>query len=277
MSAIGRFFGAIRRVGRAFIYRLTGRIDERTKGINEDPHVVRAEYDEIVAEKTENVRAARDAVAGLMRHYEDKVAKLEDLGKRIDKHTRLMNGAKAMASKIVKEKGLDKEASQKDPEFIKCMKAFQDFKSTLDELNRQHAELQADVAEDDKRIKGYEIQLQGLYRDLQKLKEEREEMVAGVVMATKDRELNETLAQIGKDNTAERLEGLRGRVRQAQAEAKVTAKLAGTETAVQEAEFLEMAGAMEADSEFMDGIFGKDKDAPAEAAPVKETEGGLPE
>ena len=94
--------------------------------------------------------------------------------------------------------------------------------------------------------------------------------MAGVVMAAKDRELNETLAGIGQDNTAERLESLRKRVRQAESEAKVTATLAGTDTARQEAEFLAMAGASEAESEFMDEIFDEET-APA-APEAKESE-----
>ena len=136
-------FGAIARRFKAFMYMLAGKVDEGTKGLNENPHVVRAEYDEIVADKTKSVRQARDAIAGLMRHYEEKVAKLEALKENMTKQERLLAGAKAMAKKV--SQGKTQDEAREDAEFVKCMKAYADFKSTLQQMKAHHEELEHDV------------------------------------------------------------------------------------------------------------------------------------
>ena len=96
-----------------------------------------------------------------------------------------------------------------------------------------------------------------MHREMQELLDERERSVADVAMARETRAANEAVAGIANDGTADGLQRLRETVSQAKAEAKVTSRLAGTDVALQESEFLEMAGSMEAESEFMDDIFGE--------------------
>ena len=253
-KAIGRFF-------RALGHMLTGKIDANTKGLNEDPHVVRARYDELIARKRRSILQVRDAVAGLIRNVERKQAELRNTNEEIAKKERLMSGAKAMAAKLAKDKS--REEAQQDPEFVKCMKAYQDFKSSLELLGQRKESLEQDVVQTEQDSKGYEVQLQSLHRELQDLVDERERSVADVAMARETRAAGEALAGIANDGTADDLRRLRETVAQAKAESTVTSRLAGTDTAKQEAEFLEMAGGMEAESEFMDGIFGQEQDAVA--------------
>ena len=270
--AIGRFF-------RAIGHMLTGKIDMGTKGLNEDPHVVRARFNELIEKKRESILQVRNAVAGLIRNVERKRTELQTANESIAKKERLMSGAKAMAAKIGKSKG--REAAEKDPEFIKCMNAYQDFKSSLDLLEQRKESLEQDVEQNERESKGYEVQLQGLHRELQELIDERERSVADVAMARETRSANEAIAGIAKDGTADDLRRLRETVSQAKAEAQVTSRLAGTDTGRQEAEFLEMAGAMEAESEFMDDIFGTDVQAPevgeSTSAPQRDEKENLPE
>ncbi len=257
-KAIGRFFKAIG-------YMLTGKIDASAKGLNENPAVVRAQFDELIEKKRQSIKDVRNAVAGLIRNVERKRSELHNTNEEIEKKLRLMNGAKAMAAKL--SKGKSREEAQADPEFIKCMKAYQDFKSSLELLEQRKEGLEQDVEQSEKDSKGYEIQLQGMHRDLQELVDERERSVADVAMARETRAANEAVAGIANDGTAEELQRLRETVSQAKAEAKVTSRLAGTDVALQESEFLEMAGSMEAESEFLDDIFGEpDVSAPETAA-----------
>ena len=251
-------FKAVRRFFRAIGYMLTGKIDASTKGLNEDPHVVRARFDDLIQKKRESILQVRNAVAGLIRNVERKRNELKSTHENIEKKQRLMSGAKAMASKVAAGKG--REDAQSDPEFIKCMTAYQDFKSSVEILLQRKDGLEQDVAQTEKDSKGYEVQLQGLHRELQELVDERERSVADVAMARETRAATEAIAGIAKDGTADDLRRLRETVAQAKAEAQVTSRLAGTDTARQESEFLEMAGSMEAESEFMDDIFGADVD-----------------
>ena len=254
-------FKAIARFFRAVGHMLTGKIDETTKGLNEDPHVVRARFEELIERRRESILQVRNAVAGLIRNAERKQHELKGTLEEIGKKERLMNGAKAMAAKIAKGK-LREEVNQ-NPEFIKCMKAYQDFKSSLEILLQRKESLQIDVDETEKEAKGYEIQLQGLHRELQELVDEKERSVADVAIARETRSANEAIAGISNDGTADDLRRLRESVSQAKAEAKVTSRLAGSDTARQDAEFLEMAGSLEAENEFMDEIFGATTDTAA--------------
>lgn len=259
-------FKAVRRFLRAIGHMLTGQIDSSTKGLNENPHVVRARYDELIEKKRASILQVRNAVAGLIRNVERKRTELKNTNEEIEKKNRLMNGAKAMAAKLAK--GKSREESQANAEFVKCMKAYQDFSSSLELLNQRKDSLEQDVAQTEKDAKGYEIQLQSLHRELQDFVDERERSVADVAMARETRAASEAIAGIANDGTADDLRRLRESVSQAKAESQVTSRLAGTDTARQEAEFIEMAGGMEAESEFMDDIFGAEA-KPVEAAPVK--------
>jgi chromosome segregation ATPase len=262
-KAIGRFFTTIG-------YLLTGRLDAKTKGINEDPSVVRARYDELISQKRQSILQVRNAVAGVIRNAERKRSELQSTKENIAQKERLMSGAKAMATKLAK--GRNREEAQQDMEFVKCMKAFQDFKSSLEILEQRRESLELDIQQTEKDAKGYEVQLQGVHRELQSLVDERERSVADVAMARETRAASEVLAGVANDGTADDLRRLRETVAQAKAEAQVTSRMAGTDTVRQEAEFLELAGGVEAESEFLDGIFGTEKDdtvAPdsAKAAP----------
>jgi len=246
---------------------LTGKIDSSTKGLNEDPHVVRARFDQLIDKKRGSILQVRNAVAGLIRNVERKRSELKSTNDDIEKKTRLMSGAKAMAAKLAK--GQTREQSQENPEFVKCMKAYQDFKSSLELLTQRKEGLEEDVVQTEKDSKGYEVQLQSLHRELQDFIDERERSVADVAIARETRAASEAIAGIANDGTADDLRRLRESVSQAKAEAQVTSRLAGTDTARQEAEFMEMAGGMEAESEFMDDIFGEEADKMAEEKPVQ--------
>ena len=183
-----------------------------------------------------------------------------------------------MAAKLAK--GKSRETVQQDADFVKCMRAYQDFKSSLELLKQRKESLEQDVDQSDQESKGYEVQLQGLHRELQDLVDERDRSVADVAMARETRAASEAIAGIATDGTADDLRRLRESVEQAKAEAQVTSRLAGTDTARQEAEFLEMAGGMEAESELMNEIFGAEKEsAPQEneSAAQSEKKQELPE
>ncbi len=268
-KAIGRFF-------RAIGYMLSGKIDASTKGMNEDPHVVRARFDDLIEKKRDSILQVRNAVAGLIRNVERKRGELKSTNDEINKKERLMSGAKAMAAKVAKGKG--REDARQDAEFIKCMTAYQDFKNSVEILMQRKESLEQDVAQTEQDSKGYEVQLQSLHRELQDLIDERERSVADVAMARETRAASEAIAGIANDGTADDLRRLRESVSQAKAEAQVTSRLAGTDTARQEAEFIEMAGGIEAESEFMDDIFGADvKETVTEESVQQAEKEALPE
>ena len=268
-KAISRLF---KTVGRLF----TGRINEKTDSIAEDSHVVREEYNEVIAHMTRQVRDIRDAVAGLMAQQERKKAQAEGLVGEIETLEKKAAGAVAYAKKAAA--GKSKEEAAQSPEYIRAMEAYKNFSSTLQEKKARVQDLEQDIQAGSRQIEAYKQQLINFQRELEKLKAEKHEAVAEITMAKHQREVNEALAGIGKDNSAEQLSGLRDRVRKVSSQAKITSELAGTNVALEEAEFLSMAEESLAKNEFDDLIFGAEA-APEtkEAAPRTSTPEKLPE
>ncbi len=270
-KAISRFFKTIGRL-------LTGQINEKTDSIAEDSHVVREEYNEIIEQKTRQVRDIRDAVAGLLAQQERKKDMAERLLTDIEELDKKRAGAIAYAKKAAA--GKSKEEAAQSAQYVRAMEAYKNFSSTLEEKKTRLQDAQADIDAGQKQINGYKQQLVNFQRDLDKLKSEKHEAVAEITMAKHQREVNEALAGIGKDDAGEQLEGLRNRVRNVSSQAKVTAELAGTNAAMEEAEFLAMAEDSLAQSEFDSLIFGEEKPAaetPDEEEPPQKQSEKLPE
>ena len=78
-------FKAIRRFFRAIGHMMTGKIDASTKGLNEDPHVVRARFDELIETKRGSILQVRNAVAGLIRNVERKRSELKHTNEELAK------------------------------------------------------------------------------------------------------------------------------------------------------------------------------------------------
>lgn len=261
------------RVVKAMGYYMTFRFDKGAETLFRHPGVIRAQYNDVIRQKIQAVQTARDAVAGMVRLSEGKVAELESVQNDLRRLQRLMDGALAMAKKLAA--GKTEDQARQDPEFVKCMAAYHDFKTTIEQLKAREEGLRKDIDVTEKQIQGYEIQLQQRARELKDLEKERERSVADSVMSQQQKEAAELLSGIAQDSTAEQLRELRDRVAQARAEAKVTERLAGTDTVRQESEFMEMAGKIHSDQEFLGEVFGKQKEK-AEA-PAAEKTGALPE
>lgn len=264
LKAISKLFKTVGRL-------LTGRINEKTDSIAEDTHVVREEYNELITHMTRQVRDIRDAVAGLMAQQESKKAQAEKLVDEIETLEKKSAGAVAYAKKSAA--GKSKEEAASSPEYIRAMEAYKNFNSTLQEKQARVNDLEKDIEVGSKQIEAYKQQLINFQRELEKLKAEKHEAVAEITMATHQREVNEALAGIGKDDSAEQLSNLRDRVRKVSSQAKITGDLAGTNSAIEEAEFLSMAEESMAKSEFDSLIFDDDiastSDSKESSAPEK--------
>ena len=245
-SAVGRWIKSIS-------YLLTGRIDAARRVLDTNPHVVRAKYDEVIKGKTSQINQYKTAVAGLIAQQEKKMDKAESLTEDIARLEKLKSGALAKAKQrvsTIQANGGDKAAIQTDEEYQKCLGAYNDFSSTLQEKQDHIVDLESDVDDLGKRIKEHKVQLQGLQRDLEKIKEESKEAVADIISAQHEKELADTITGISDDKTANKLSELRNIRREAKAEARISKELAGTDNAAQEADFLEYARTTSANSEF---------------------------
>lgn len=246
-------FGAITRWFKAVGYLLTGQIDSARRVIDQNPHVVRAKYDQIVRDKVNQIHTYKQAVAGLIAQQETKMAKVKQLSEEVANLERLKAGALAKAKQTVEQltkTGKTKEEIHATEDYKKCLAAFNDFSSTLTEKQDRIAELERDVAGYDKAIGDHKVQLQQLLRDVEKIKAESADAVADVITSKQERDLADMLSGIAKDGSAEELQRLRQMRQELKAEARISKEMAGTDTKAQEAEFLEYARRSAASTEF---------------------------
>ena len=270
-------FGAIGRWFKAVWYKLTGQIDQARRGLDTDPHVMRAKFDEIIKGKVNQIHTYKQAVAKLIAQQEKKMAKVKSLTEEVNKLEDLKAGALAMARKAVAKlqgEGKTKEQLHDDPEYKKCLTAYNDFAATLTEKRDHIKDLEGDIGEYDGSIASHKINLQQLQRDIEKLKSEAADAVADVITSKEETDLADMINGISKDGMAKELQDMRELRHEMRAEARVSREMAGTDSKVQEAEFLEYARSNTATDEF-DALLGvAEGSEAAETAPSepKETE-----
>jgi len=251
-------FGAIGRWFKAVWYKLTGAMDQARRGLDTDPHVMRAKFDEIIKGKVNQIHTYKQAVATLIAQQEKKMAKVKSLTNEVQKLENLKAGALAMAKQAVAKlqgEGKTNEVVHADPNYKKCLTAYNDFAATLTEKQDHIKDLEGDIGEYDGSIANHKINLQQLQRDIEKLKSEAADAVADVITSKEETELADMINGISKDGMAKELQNLRDLRHEMRAEARVSREMAGTDSKVQEAEFLEYARSNTATDEF-DALLG---------------------
>jgi len=269
-------FSAIGRYIRAFGYLITGRIDSARRALSRNPHVVRASFDRIIQEKKKQIGQYKDAVAGMIAQQERKISTVKQLTDDVSRLESLREGAAGKARSVVEEmraKGSSMEEIKGHEEYIRCLSAFNDFSSSIEEKSVHATELERDIGELDGTVKNHKIQLQELLRDIDKLKEEQSATVADLITAKEEESVATIIAGISEDRFSKELEDMRQLRQEAKAKARISREMAGTDTKAQEAEFLEYARKDTASDEF-DRLIGLAEEAESEGAAGGDEGGG---
>ncbi len=264
-------FRAIGRWIKAVGYLMTGQIDAARRTLDTNPHVVRAKYDEIITAKLSSIHQYKQAVAGLIAQKENKVSKVKTLTAEVEKLERLKSGSLAKAKQTVEQMqaaGKTMEEIKHDEDYLRCLSAYNDFSSTLKEKQERIGELEKDVEDYAQRVGEHKVQLQSLMRDIEGLRAESHDAVADMITAKEEKEIADTLSGIAKDGTSEELQRMRQLRQEVKAEATISKELAGTDTKVQEAEFLEFARQSTSTNEF-DALIGL-AEAAEGSAPIED-------
>lgn len=275
IKAVGRYF-------RALGYLVTGRIDAARRAVSTSPHVVNATFDQIIESKRKSVHQYKDAIARLIVQHEAKMSKIKSITEDVNRLEQLKEGAAAKARTVVvemKAAGKDIEAIKSGEDYQTCMNAFNDFTTKINEKTEHIGELEGDVKELDKSISGHKIQLQQMLREIENLKEEQATTVAEIITAKEEAELNDMLSGISSDRTSRELSDMRQLREEMKAKATVSKELAGTDTKVQEAEFIAYATKNKASDEFdkLIGLAGQSDASDSTAKDTRTGESKLPE
>lgn len=258
VGAVGRWF-------RALGHLLTGRLDAAREALETNPHAVRAKYDEIIREKVKRLQQYKNAVATLMAQEERRLASLNEITAEVERFENLKAGAAAKAREIVEAQtaaGKSPDDVREDPEYQRCLSAYNDFSSTLTEKQARIAELEESIAESQKTVAEHKTQLQELLREIDGLKTEAAETVADIITVREQKEIGDLISGIAEDTTAAKLQSMRELRQKVKAESRISRELASTDTKTQEREFLEYAQKTAVSSEF-DALVGL---APGEEA-----------
>ena len=178
--------------------------DKQTDSLIENPEAVRGAYEDIIRHKQGNIQRYKNAIGQLIALVENKKNSLKGLTDDIDKLEQLKVEAIKKRESIVAE--LQKEGTpdveiQQHPNYARCVTAYNDFHTTLEEKNARVAKLQQDIerAQDD--IESHKLSITELHRNLENTKAEQSEAVADHIAARTQQEVDDLLSGISKDNT----------------------------------------------------------------------------
>lgn len=251
-NGITRFFKAV-------WYTLTGRAHEQADKLMENPEAVRGAYEDIIRDKQGNIQRYKAAIGQLIALVEQKKSSVKTLTDDINRLEELKAGAIAKAKSTAAElqnSGMAPEEVKQHSEYVRCVTAYNDFHSTLEEKNARVTELEADIERAQQDIEAHKLQITTLHRDLDKIKTESSEAVADLITAREQEDIADMLSGISMDGTSAELARMREIREKAKGRSTVAQELAGTDSRTEEEEFLTAARTTAASDEFDSLIFG---------------------
>ena len=266
-----RFFKAI-------WYTLSGRAHETADRMMEDPEAVRGAYEDIIADKKGNINRYKNAIGQLIALVERKKSTVKNLTDEVENLEELKSGAIAKAQQTaaaLQEDGMAPEEVKQHAEYVRCVTAYQEFNSNLEDKTRQISDLEGEIEEAQAGIDSHKIQITGLHRDLEQIKNEQSEAVADLITAKEQEEIADMLSGISMDGTSAELSRMREIREKAKGRSVVAQELAGTDSRAEEQEFLAAARSSSNSDEFDALIFGAqqtDTQTETETEPAKKTE-----
>ena len=263
-----RFFKAI-------WYTLTGRAHESADRMMENPEAVRGAYEDIIKDKKGNIQRYKQAIGQLIALVEQKRTAVKNLTDEVERLEELKSGAIAKAQQTAAElqgQGLAQEEIKVHAEYTRCVTAYQDFNSNLQEKTGRITELEGEIEGAQADIESHKLQITNLHRDLDKIKSEQSEAVADLITAREQEEIADMLSGISMDGTSAELTRMREIREKAKGRSKVAQELAGTDSKSEEQEFLAAARSSSTSDEFDALIFGAQQtDTKTETETKKET------
>lgn len=252
LSSVGSFFKAIGAL-------LSGKLWRSTKGLNENPDVVRARYQDVIKAKAQRLTTVQEAVAGLKRTLQKEASNLVMIRKEIAETEEAIAGADAFIQQraaALKKAGKSREEALEDAEIKEHLSSKADFESSLAQMKSRETDKSNYVQTTDAQIKDYMIELRSLQRDLEETRSNMERDVADVAIASEKREVERALAGLSGDTTDSDLQQIRESVAQVKAEADVASELSGTKVTIQREKYKAAARARVASSTALDKVFG---------------------
>ena len=244
---------------KALWYTLTGQAHEAADRMMENPEAVRGAYEDIITNNKQKIQQFKQAIGQLIALVEQKKSSVKNLTDEVSRLEELKSGAIAKAQETAAQlqgNGLTPEQVKQHTEYTRCVTAYQDFNSNLQEKTGRITALESEIESAQGNIESHKIQITQMHRELDKIKNEQSEAVADLITAREQEEISDMLSGISMDGTSAELTRMREIREKAKGRSKVAQELAGTDSKSEEDEFLTAARSSASSSEFDALIFG---------------------
>jgi len=250
-------FRALARLLRNIGHVITFGLISASRPIEQNPQIVGMEYDDIIRDKAKAAQRIKDAVGGLMAQQTSAEEKIKRLTADVESLEQERAGASALAkerAERLRSQGKSQQEILQDGEFTQYQSAFNDASSTLEEKKGRVQDLEGQVETLQQAIDSHIIQAQEMAREVERLRSEKHETVAGMEAARQIDGINEALAGISTSGIDDRLSELRRRRDEAMGKAKASQRVAGTDVKLQREKLRRAARASGHSKEFLEAV-----------------------
>lgn len=253
------FFSELRKYFRVIGYAATGRMSKAREAWNTNPDVIRATMDEGIGKAKKRIDGMLDAVSEILTIQEGKKAELSRQQEKLILKRKILGAAKlkiTMRIKALQAQGVTGDAIKADPEFMSLNATNAKVTSEVADVENTVKQLTNDIAGLQTKVDASRVQLVSMKREVDRKKEKKATLVARAISAEQEVRLNQMLSGLStNDDSAESEAEVENAVAKMEAKAKLTGMMAGTDTAVQDAELLAFAEQHATTSEFDDLIY----------------------
>lgn len=233
-------------------------------------------YEKIIEKKKARYEDLKNALAEIVALEQKKEFELNKAESEIAHLTKVKNGAGAKAKSLAEKlraAGKTDAEIMADSEVVTCHSAFKSASETLADKEKRSDEMEASLAQYKKSKAGYLLELKRMQQDYQKIKEEKSEAIADVIIAKEQERIDSLVSGMTTDSGDKDLQELRDARHKAKAKAAISREIAGSDARLDEAEYLEFEANSVANSEFASFIgldSGEKKEEKLEPAKLSE-------
>lgn len=240
---------------RALGYWISGFFSKKSDYLQKNEHVIAATFDTSIEKNNESIKTATEAVSKLIVIEEQIKTDILKKEGEIQRLTAIKSGTQvAMQRRIDQLKGSHtKEQISEDAEFIKHKGAFNDVSSSLKLLQSEIEEKEKTLKEKQSRLAKYKIDLERMRKTTKELREEKQDTIADVAIATQAKSIEDALQGISESTVDSDLAAVRAARKNAVAAARVSSELSGNNISSAENEYLKYSQAAESNTE-LDGL-----------------------
>jgi phage shock protein A len=215
-----------------------------------------------------------NAVSQLATNVEASKKRLEESLDREEAAINLRDAAKIQLAKVLKSKGLSREAAQTDPDVMKWQRAFIDYQAKVKTEDDLQARVEPELKDRQARLDQLKTQLAKRQREIKALDDQKAQAIADYVDAKTTSDLMDRLSGLEASSDRSVLSTVSNKVAQMKQRANIKADLEGASATSIETE-LQSTMAEQAGLDLLDEMLAADSPEPISETTAPASEGEL--